>query len=132
MVREYRILGRSRRVARGGRELTPPPGRDGGLPGRSSRVALNAGTDQERQITAKDGNVELDPGDVIRYELGGGGGYGEPWTRPAAEVLADVREGYVSVDGAGRDYGVAIQAAGSGWRLDEPATAALRRAPREG
>ena len=48
MAREYRILGRSRRVARGGRELTPPPGRDGGQPGRSSRVVLNAGTDRER------------------------------------------------------------------------------------
>lgn len=126
MAREYRALGRSRRVARGGRELTPPRGRDGGLPGRSSRVVLNPGTDRERPVSARDGNVEMEPGDVIRYELGGGGGHGDPWTRPPREVLADVAEGYVSVDGARRDYGVVVVRDGRSWRLDEAATAGLR------
>ena len=132
LVREYRALGRSRRVARGGRELTPPPGRDGGLPGRSSRVVLNPGTDRERPVTARDGNVELDAGDVIRYELGGGGGFGDPQARPATEVLADVREGYVTPEGARSDYRVAVVADGLGWQIDEAATAALRREPGPG
>ena len=129
LVREYRALGRSRRVARGGRELTPPPGRDGGLPGRSSRVVLNPRTDRERPVTARDGNVELEAGDVIRYELGGGGGFGDPLTRPAAEVLADVHEGYVTPGAARADYAVVVVADGLAWRIDEAATAALRARP---
>lgn len=128
VAREYRALGSSRRVARGGRELTPPPGRDGGQAGRPSRVILNPGSDRERQVIAADGNVELAAGDVIRYELGGGGGYGDPWTRPPRAVLTDVREGYVTAAGARRDYGVAVLAEGHGWRLDEAATEELRAA----
>ncbi len=130
MVREYRALGKSRRTARGGRALASPHGRAGGGEGRPPRVVVNPGTGREHVVTARDGNVELAPGDVIHYELGGGGGYGDPWTRPPDEVLADVRERYVSLDGARRDYGVVIVADGLGWRMDEVATAALRAGPR--
>ena len=39
----------------------------------------------------------------------GGGGYGNPWTRDPERVRDDVVNGYVSIAGAARDYGVVIQ-----------------------
>ena len=39
---------------------------------------------------------------------GGGGGYGDPSTRPPERVLDDVVNGFVSHEGAERDYGVVV------------------------
>jgi N-methylhydantoinase B len=126
MVREYRLLGPARRTGRGGRELTPPRGVDGGMAGRPSRVVLNPGAPTERTLTGRDTNVELAPGDVLRMELGGAGGYGDPWTRSPSEVVRDVREGYVSPEAARTDYGVVVRPVGRAWEVDDPATGALR------
>jgi N-methylhydantoinase B len=125
-VREYQILGQSRFTTRNGRELTPPAGRDGGLPGSTSRLVLNPGTDGEREIHADDGQVGLGPGDVLSLAQAGGGGYGDPVTRPLADVLTDVREGYVSPAAAREHYGVVVRETGDGWELDEAASAGLR------
>ena len=130
MVREYRLLGRARRTARGGRELSPPQGRMGGGPGGRPRVVLNPATDHERVLEGRDVSVDLEPDDVLRVELGGGGGHGDPWSRPPDEVLRDVGEGYVSADRARTDYGVVVTPAGRSWQLDEEGTAALRTGPR--
>jgi N-methylhydantoinase B len=127
-LREYQILGESRFTTRNGRELTPPSGKDGGLPGSTSRILLNPGTVGEREIHAEDGGVTLRPGDVLRMAQAGGGGYGDPATRPVADVLADVREGYVSPDAAREHYKVVIREIEAGWEADEAATAQLRRA----
>jgi N-methylhydantoinase B len=125
-VREYRILGESRFTTRNGRELTPPAGRSGGLPGSTSRLMLNPGTTGEREVHADDGQVTLGPGDVLSLSQAGGGGYGDPVTRPAADVLADVREGYVSPDAAREHYKVVVRETGSGWDLDKAGTVRLR------
>jgi N-methylhydantoinase B len=69
-------------------------------------------------------------GSVLRCLTNGGGGWGSPFEREPRKVLADVRDEYVSVEGAARDYGVVV--AGDphydpeGLRIDEPATAELR------
>jgi len=42
-------------------------------------------------------------------------------------VLADVRGGYVSLEAARRDYGVAIQQRGRHFELDLEGTRALRK-----
>ena len=47
-------------------------------------------------------------GDVFRHELAGGGGWGNPLERSIDKVVLDVRDGYVSLEGARRDYGVCI------------------------
>jgi N-methylhydantoinase B len=47
-------------------------------------------------------------GDRICFDYGGGGGWGDPLDRPAAAVLDDVLDEYVSVEGAERDYGVVL------------------------
>ena len=48
-------------------------------------------------------------GAYSRYITNGGGGYGEAHTRAPERVLEDVRNGYVSIAGAVRDYGVVIE-----------------------
>ena len=57
-----------------------------------------------------DGTV-LRRGDILLLETGGGGGHGHPFDRPAEQVLQDVRDGFVSVEAARRDYGVVDRAA---------------------
>jgi N-methylhydantoinase B len=53
----------------------------------------------------------------------GGGGYGDPCRRAPAAVERDVRLGFVSREGAARDYGVVIAEDGT---VDAEATQALR------
>jgi len=45
---------------------------------------------------------------VWRYVTNGGGGWGDAFAREPARVLRDVRDGYVSLQGAARDYGVVV------------------------
>ena len=59
-------------------------------------------------------------------ETAGGGGFWNPLERAPEKVLADVRSGYVSVEAARRDYGVAIKQSGRRFELDSAATAELR------
>lgn len=48
-------------------------------------------------------------GSILRSQCGGGGGWGDPFKRPVEAVLADVRNEYVSIEGAARDYGVVVE-----------------------
>jgi N-methylhydantoinase B/oxoprolinase/acetone carboxylase alpha subunit len=48
--------------------------------------------------------------------------------RPVAEVLSDVREGYVSPEAAREHYKVIVTETAAGWAADEAATAGLRGA----
>jgi N-methylhydantoinase B len=48
-------------------------------------------------------------GDVLRGELPGAGGWGDPKQRDPALVLEDVRQGKVSVERALSVYGVTIE-----------------------
>lgn len=125
-LREYRMLGNSRLSTRGGRDLTPALGRDGGLPGNLPKRVINPGTPEEYEVQASDGILDLKPGDLLRYQQPGAGGYGDPKTRPLDMVLHDVREGYVSPESARRDYGVVVVRAGHAWSIDEAETAKLR------
>ncbi len=73
--------------------------------------------------------IRLRRGDVLHHVAAGGGGHGDPALRAPGLVLEDVLEGKVSVEAARREYGVAIDPAGTA--IDEAATAALRAARRE-
>jgi N-methylhydantoinase B len=48
------------------------------------------------------------PNDRIKFRLGGGGGYGDPFEREVELVLEDVRSGLVSITAAAADYGLVI------------------------
>ena len=67
-------------------------------------------------------NVKVKKGDILSFITWGGGGWGNPIERDANLVVADVKRGLVSADGA-RRYGVVVGADGN---LDEGATQTLR------
>jgi N-methylhydantoinase B len=63
-------------------------------------------------------------GEAFRVESTGGGGWGAALERAPEQVLEDVLDGYVTVEGARADYGVVV----SGGAVDAAATAAERAA----
>ncbi len=71
-----------------------PYGLDGGLPGAPGRLLLIR-DGQETALPSKAGNLRLRRGDRIRLETSGGGGFGPPGERPAAEAAADRLGGFV-------------------------------------
>jgi N-methylhydantoinase B len=58
-------------------------------------------------------NIPVGPGDRVRVQTSGGGGYGDPLKREAAKVAADVRSGYVSREAAEHVYGVVLDRKGA-------------------
>jgi N-methylhydantoinase B len=74
-------------------------------PGRFT--VLKAATGQEL-IADKENDYQLEPGDIVRVETGGGGGYGPPSARTIDLIQRDIDAGYVSRQTAERDYGVKI------------------------
>ncbi|MER7498993.1 hydantoinase B/oxoprolinase family protein [Nonomuraea pusilla] len=96
-----------------------------GRPGDNNHVVLNPGTDRE---VVQGGSYNLlQAGDVLVNNTGGGGGYGHPFEREPERVARDVRNGFVTVAGAARDYGVVVDP--DTFEVDAEATAALRAAP---
>ena len=61
--------------------------------------------------------------DVLFFNTWGGGGWGDPFKRPAEKVAKDVERGLVSFDGAKR-YGVVLNKDGS---VDNDSTEDLRK-----
>jgi N-methylhydantoinase B len=51
------------------------------------------------------GDHRLAPGAVMTVREAGGGGFGDPKLRADAKVAADLAEGFVTPEGAARDYG---------------------------
>ena len=49
---------------------------------------------------SKYSNVPVKPGDRVRVQAPGGGGYGDPSERERDSVIEDVREGYISLEHA--------------------------------
>ncbi len=72
-----------------------PYGLDGGLPGAPGRLLLIR-DGQATALASKVGNLRLRRGDRIRLETSGGGGFGPPGDRPAAEAASDRLGGYVA------------------------------------
>ncbi len=101
-----------------------PWGVQGGKSGAANEayVIKPKGT-EERLPRATD--FPLPKGWRVRLRTGGGGGVGSPLERDEKEVLQDVRNGYVSLSSAERDYGVVIDP--SQLTLDRDATAQRRK-----
>lgn len=102
----------------------------GGGAGARGAFGMSASGDLPRKQL-----VRLSPGDVVRVDPPGAGGYGDPYARPVDDVLADVVDGYVTIDGAEHDYGVVIHYVGppnaivrppGAYGIDTERTAALR------
>ena len=77
-------------------------GLHGGQPGRLREARING-----RLVDPK-ARLTLMPGDTMSRIEAGGGGYGSPFERLPELVLSDVVNGYVTAQGARRDYGVDV------------------------
>ncbi len=100
------------------RVLHPARGRDGGREGAAGVARLASGA----RLNAK-GALTVPPGDRLRLDVPGGGGFGDPFARPPAQVAEDVLDELISVEEAREQYGVVVGAQGA---IDEAATVRLR------
>jgi len=112
------------------RTICPPWGLHGGKDAQPNRFSVvRKDGSIERLPTGKTSeHVSLDAGDGFLVEVGGGGGFWDPFARDLERVLADVRSGYVSLEAARRDYRVVIHQQGRRFELDIEATTELRQA----
>lgn len=122
----YRFLSRGEVSIHDDRWFTYPWGIDGGQPGKRSRKTLikysvDAKHPPTQVIPSKCDHIKVAPGDVLEYVTWGGGGLGDPLTRPAQTVALEVHRKLVTVEGAKSNYGVVV----------EPETFAVKEAETE-
>jgi len=126
-ARDYRILADDVRFSmRTDKHAVEPFGSDDGLVGRRGACVINPGSKDETQLPSRFGDYRLGRDEIIRLERPGGGGLGDPRRRPVEKVLEDVRQGYVSVERARNDYGVALRWTDGEPEVDGAETAFLR------
>ena len=95
-----------------------PYGLCGGQPGAPSDNILNP--DGEARRLPSKVTMTIRRGDVLRHELAGPGGWGDPLERDPMAVLADVRNDIVSRERGEACYGVVVDT--QAWRVDADAT----------
>ncbi len=113
----------------GSRGVSPVWGWDGGGEAVGSGLVYDPGGPEEKSHGVMTAGVEVEPDREIEFWVGGGGGWGDPLTRPAAWVLEDVRDEVVSLEAARETYGVAIavvDADAGVYELDRGETERLR------
>ena len=108
--KEYRLLGDAVFTLRMGGFRMGAWGVFGGKEPTLASCTLNPGTEREERLPPLM-TREVKDGDVIRIDLPGGGGYGDPLEREPCKVLEDVLNGYLSAEAAEREYGVVIDPA---------------------
>jgi N-methylhydantoinase B len=104
-------------------------GIDGGLPSTPHGVTLMRPGEPPKFLGAVFSGVPVQPGDRFTRPSAGGGGLGDPMERAPAAVLEDIIDGYVTQEGAARDYGVVVReidAELDQWEIDAAATDVAR------
>jgi N-methylhydantoinase B len=114
-------------------------GRDGGKGahdwfGPEPGASLALGAVPPREAVGADvppESFDAGVGSTFRQVMPSGGGWGDPLDREPERVVVDVRDGYVTVEGAARDYGVVVvgdpELAPEELSFDPVATAELRQ-----
>jgi N-methylhydantoinase B len=88
----------------------PPRGLEGGADAKGNLVAVRRAGDSDETVFPN-GKVtnNLQIGDLCILRSGGGGGFGPPSERSLDSLREDVRQGYVTLEGAWLDYGVKFE-----------------------
>jgi len=107
----------------GTREETAAFGVDGGKPGKPhfARFVRKNGSIEKIEVNSFS---EVHVGDICEIFSAGGGGFGDPYLRPAEKVLDEVINEIVSIEKAKDDYGVIIDP--ESLRIDYAATRKIR------
>ena len=100
-VMRFRSCGTTRLAARvrPDKITCAPPGIDGGKNGRTGEVWFNGERLERFPI------LDFAPGDVLEMRMPGGAGFGPPRDRSREAILRDLELGYLTPEGARRDYG---------------------------
>jgi N-methylhydantoinase B len=127
MMRELMFLGDSATLSiRADRRRFVPYGLLGGKSGSPNEIHLiHAGT---KTVLATKSTREIRSGDVVRFQIPGAGGYGDPMARSLEAVLDDYLDELITVDAAADHYGVVIDAMRGD--VDIEKTAHMRMVPR--
>lgn len=124
--REYLNLEDARFSIRSTKHVIAPMGAADGGKGRTGDIVVNPDAENAKRLPTRYADYPLKSGDRFRLDTPGGGGFAHGFKRDVALVLRDLREGYVTQDGAARDYGVVAQMRDGEATLDEEATRRLR------
>jgi N-methylhydantoinase B len=82
----------------------------GGKKGSINEMEFIFPGDRPHKPQSKELVPDIPKGTILRQIAGGGGGYGDPFQRPAELVAVEVRNGTLSVPKALEDYGVVLDA----------------------
>lgn len=121
----YRVLQDCDLIAAFERSKCAPWGLFGGGAAQVGLVLVTQPGESEPTRYQKVTSLPLKEGALVEFFSGGGGGRGPATQRSPDRVLRDVQLGYVSLEGARRDYGVVIDPATM--HVDEQATIECRR-----
>ncbi|KAJ5415081.1 hypothetical protein N7465_003776 [Penicillium sp. CMV-2018d] len=124
----YRFLARGEFSLHDDRWFTKPWGLKGRKPGQRSRKILYRYSKSEDSpptqiLPSKCDHIRVDPGDLLEWLTWGGGGLGDPLTRPAEKIALEVHRKLVTVQGARVAYGTVVN---DDFTVNEAETEALR------
>jgi len=120
----YRALQEIELICAFERTKCPPWGLFGGGPAQVGYVLVKQPGETEAKRYHKATALVLKEGATVEMLSAGGGGRGPAYEREIARVVEDVFQGYVTVEGARRDYGVVIDSKTN--VVDKDATAKRR------
>ena len=89
------------------RTKSAPFGIAGGAAGAPARISVVEPDGAERVLNSK-GSFDAPAGSLVVFDVPGSGGYGPPAERDPVRLREDLRDGYVTAEGARRDYGVEV------------------------
>ncbi len=105
-------------------ESDEPWGVFGGASGLNASLVRNPGQPDEERWPSKVTAMRLTAGDALEITTPSSGGYGDPLARDPGLVLADVLDGFTTIELAKAEYGVVIDA--QTHTVDAQATRRLR------
>jgi N-methylhydantoinase B len=109
LVRDYRITAdEAWYTGTFGRFKFLPWGMAGGEQGARNYTKIVFADGREPDVFGKTARYHLKKNDVARLITATGGGYGDPFERPVEEVQDDVKNGYITLEQAEKDYGVIL------------------------
>jgi N-methylhydantoinase B len=125
IYKQWRFLQPGQVMVRTNRLVRPSDGLAGGHAGELSTNVLTSHGREQILPRQSHLHLEVQPGDRIYHRISGSGGFGEPTERDPKLVLADVREGKISIEQASSRYRVVIGP--DEMTVDQSATEKLRQ-----